>query len=246
VKSVKQVIQSFREYHTDSTVKFELKMKKEDVAYYKEHMEELEEYLKLHGKISYGNMTLYDSQGHLKKYESTDDILNEFYMVRLAYYGKRKQYMMKYLKRLLDICAAKVRFIEEIMNKSLDIMYKEDEVVEKMLEERNYPRFGNEKDDLEYGENNPDKSYDYLLHMQIRTFTKSKLDALRKDYQEKSAEYKELEEKSEVDMWKDDLAAFKVEYMKMMAEYEERYEEERNKKVAGTKSKVVKKRVTKK
>ncbi len=245
-KTVKQVIQSFREYHTDSTVKFELKMKKEDVAYYRDHMDELEEYLKLSGKISYTNMTLYDPQGHLKKYESTDDILKEFYMIRLAYYGKRKSYMLKYLKRLLDICASKVRFIEEIMNKTLDIMYKDDDVVEKLLEEKGYPRFGSEKDDLEYGAENPEKSYDYLLHMQIRTFTKSKLDALRKDHQEREAEHKDLESKSEIDLWKIDLNEFKVEYGKMMKEYEERYEEERNKKVVGTGSKVVRKRVVKK
>lgn len=239
----KQVIQSFKEYHTDSTVKFELKMKKEDVTYYKEHMDELYDYLKLSGKINYSNMTLYDSKGHLKKYDSTDDILKEFYIVRMGYYIKRKVYMLKYIKRQLDICASKVRFIEEIMNKSLDIMYKEDEVVYKMLEEGNYPKFGKEDDDLTLGENNPDKSYDYLLHMQIRTFTKSKLDGLRKDHEEKEATHKELEATSEVQMWKNDLSAFKVEYGKMMSEYEERYEEERNKKVLGTKSKVVKKRV---
>jgi DNA topoisomerase-2 len=245
-KSVKQVIQSFKEYHTDSTVRFELKMKKEDVSYYKEHMDELEEYLKLSGKINYSNMTLYDPQGHLKKYESTDDILKEFYMVRLTFYMKRKAYMLKYLKRLLDICAAKVRFIEEIMDKTLDIMYKDDAVVEKMLEERNYPRFGIEKEDLELGAENHDKSYDYLLHMQIRTFTKSKLDALRKDHQEKEGEHRALEEKSEITLWKDDLSEFKVEYEKMMAEYEERYQEEREKKVAGTAGKTVRKRVVKK
>ena len=221
-------------------------MKKEDVTYYKEHMDELYDYLKLSGKINYSNMTLYDSKGHLKKYDSTDDILKEFYMVRMGYYIKRKSYMLKYIKRQLDMCASKVRFIEEIMNKSLDIMYKEDEVVQQMLEERNYPKFGNEKDDLEQGENNPDKSYDYLLHMQIRTFTKNKLDTLRKDHEEKEATYKELEATTEVQMWKNDLSAFKVEYEKMMNEYEERYEEERNKKVVGTKSKVVKKRVLKK
>ncbi len=242
----KQVIQSFKEYHTDSTVKFELKMKKEDVAYYKEHNDELYDYLKLVGKINYSNMTLYDSQGHLKKYESTDDILKEFYLLRLGYYGKRKSYMLKYVKRQLDMCASKVRFIEEIMNKSLDIMYKDDDVVEKMLEERNYIKFGNEKEDLEYGTENSDKSYDYLLHMQIRTFTKNKLDTLRKEHLEKEGLYKELEATSEIQMWKNDLSEFKVEYEKMINMYEERYEEERNKKVVGTKSKVVKKRVVKK
>ncbi len=242
----KQVIQSFKEYHTDSTVKFELKMKKEDVTYYKEHMDELYDYLKLTGKINYSNMTLYDSKGHLKKYDSTDDILKEFYMVRYGYYIKRKAYMLKYIKRQLDMCASKVRFIEEIMDKTLDIMYKEDEVVEKMLEERNYPRFGKEEDDMSLGEANPEKSYDYLLHMQIRTFTKSKLDTLRKEHLEKEGSYKELEATSEIQMWKNDLNEFKEEYKKMMSEYEERYEEERNKKVVGTKSKVVKKRVVKK
>lgn len=242
----KQVIQSFKEYHTDSTVKFVINMKKEDIEYYKENMNELYDYLKLSGKISYSNMVLYDSQGNLKKYESTDDILKEFYMVRFGYYIKRKIYMLKNIKRELDICASKVRFIEEIMNKTLDIMYKEDKDVINLLCDRNYPQFGKEKDDMELGELNSDKSYDYLLDMSIKTFTKNKLDTLRKDHKENEALYKELEATSETEMWKNDLNEFKVEYEKMINDYKEKYEEERNKKVVGTKSKIVKKRVVKK
>jgi DNA topoisomerase-2 len=230
----KQVIQSFKEYHTDATVRFEIKMKKEDVEYYREHMEELEDYLKLTGRIQYTNMTLYDPKGHLKKYDSTDDVLKEFYMVRLTFYTKRRTYQMKLLRRLLNICEAKVRFIEEIISKTLDIMYKENDAVIALLEERGYPKFSTEERDMAADGPHDDQDYEYLLTMHIRSLTKTKLDQLRREYEEKLARFKELEAKDEIQLWKDDLGEFKAKYAEMMAEYEERYEAERKAVVAPT------------
>ena len=48
------------------------------------------EYFKLTGKISTSNMILFDFEGKIKKYDSPEAILEEFYPVRLAYYQKRK------------------------------------------------------------------------------------------------------------------------------------------------------------
>lgn len=230
----KQVIQSFKEYHTDATVRFEIKMKAEDVEYYRTHMEELEDYLKLTGRIQYTNMTMYDPKGHLKKYESTEDVLKEFYLVRLAFYTKRRTYQMKVLRRLLNICEAKVRFIEEIIAKTLDIMYKENDAVIALLEERGYPKFSTEDKDIAKDGPHEDQDYEYLLTMHIRSLTKTRLDQLRKEHEEKLARFKELEAKDEIQLWKDDLAEFKVKYAEMIAEYEERYEAERNAVVAPT------------
>ena len=230
----KQVIQSFKEYHTDATVRFEIKMKADDVEYYRTHMEELEDYLKLTGRIQYTNMTMYDPKGHLKKYESTEDVLKEFYLVRLAFYTKRRTYQMKVLRRLLNICEAKVRFIEEIIAKTLDIMYKENDAVIALLEERGYPKFSTEDKDLAHEGAHEDQDYEYLLTMHIRSLTKTRLDQLRKEHEEKLARFKELEAKDEIQLWKDDLAEFKVKYAEMIAEYEERYEAERNAVVAPT------------
>lgn len=50
----------------------------------------LEEYFKLSSKISTGNMICFDFEGKIKKYNSPEEILEDFYPIRLAYYQKRK------------------------------------------------------------------------------------------------------------------------------------------------------------
>jgi len=56
---------------------------------------------------------LFDANGVLRKYDSADDILRDFYTTRLTMYGKRQQY----LDGLLDAEARKLsnqaRFILE-------------------------------------------------------------------------------------------------------------------------------------
>ena len=50
----------------------------------------LVDYFKLTGKISTSNMICFDFDCKIKKYESPEEILEDFYPKRLAYYSKRK------------------------------------------------------------------------------------------------------------------------------------------------------------
>lgn len=48
------------------------------------------EYFKLTTKISTNNMICFDFENKIKKYSSAEEIVEEFYPLRLAYYQKRK------------------------------------------------------------------------------------------------------------------------------------------------------------
>ncbi len=45
--------------------------------------------------FSAGNMMLFDADGVIKKYEGPEDILKEFYHLRMAYYLRRKAALLK-------------------------------------------------------------------------------------------------------------------------------------------------------
>jgi DNA topoisomerase-2 len=47
-------------------------------------------FFKLTTKISTSNMMCFDAEGKIKKYDSPESIIAEFYTLRLAYYQKRK------------------------------------------------------------------------------------------------------------------------------------------------------------
>ena len=71
--------------------------------------------------------------------------------------------MLKSMQKELDIFQSKTRFIEEFISGETNILHKEDEEIEEMLLEKNYPKFGYEESEL--------VSYDYLLNMKIKSLT---------------------------------------------------------------------------
>jgi DNA topoisomerase II len=57
----------------------------------------LTEFFKLTSKINTSNMICFDFEGKIKKYNSPEEIIDEFYPKRLAYYQKRKASMLSTL-----------------------------------------------------------------------------------------------------------------------------------------------------
>ncbi len=237
----KYVITKIDNNSTDKKVDFTVQFKKGIV----EEMQQnniIEDVLDLvdSKNTGYTNMHMFNCRGIIAKYESTEDILKEFYIIRLAYYVKRKEYLLKVLRRELDIYEAKIKFITEFINNDIQIIQKEDEEIYAQLEERNYPKFGDEDE--------PNKmNYNYLLSMQIRTLTKKKIEELKRLHENKLAEFRDLESKSEKDIWKDDLFALREVYEKNLEIYYEKINSGKSaKKSEATKKKTVAKRTTKK
>jgi len=63
-------------------------MSEKEIA--KAETEGLEKFFKLNTQISTSNMIAFDLEGKIRKYKSAEEILEEFYTVRLEYYQKRK------------------------------------------------------------------------------------------------------------------------------------------------------------
>jgi DNA topoisomerase-2 len=198
-----------------------LKFKKEDLGELVSKGE-LEHILKLTDTsyTNYSNMHMYSSKEVITKYETPEEILNDFYLIRLAFYIKRKEYMLKSMKRELDIIKSKIRFIEEFINGDISILHKEDEEIYKMLEDREYPKFGKEDDNDENDES--EFNYEYLLNMKIKSLTKKKIEELKSLFDNKQALFNDLELKSEKDLWRDDLNNFIELYRKKLKEYNEK------------------------
>jgi len=58
----------------------------EEVGLYKKFM--------LQRNLSISNMHLFNAQGQIVKYDNPEQIMREFYDLRLGYYDKRKDYMV--------------------------------------------------------------------------------------------------------------------------------------------------------
>ena len=221
-KGNKQCLVDFINNSTEKIVRYTLKFKKEDLQNLKNN-NELENTFKLTEckYTNYSNMHLYNNKGIICKYDNIEEIMKEYYLIRLVYYTKRKEYMLKTMEKELNVYQVKIRFIEEFISGEINILHKDDEEIDAILMERNYPKFGQDEEVID-----GTSTYDYLLNMKIKSLTKKKIEELKKLYENKFAVYNDLLLKSEKDLWKDDLNKFLDIYKKKIKEYDERINEQ--------------------
>ena len=161
------------------------------------------------------NMNLYNSSGRITKYDTINEILNEYYILRLSFYTKRREYMLNKIKGELDIYESKIRFIEEFIAGTMKLINEDDDIINTYLDKNNYPTFSS-------GDKS-EANYDYLINMPIRSLTKRKIEELRKLHEKRTAEYNSLFKKTDKQLWLDDLDQFEKVYQDELKDYVKRY-----------------------
>ncbi|KAF8349867.1 DNA topoisomerase II [Amanita rubescens] len=217
-KEKEGVIKEYKEHHDNSNVHFVVTMGAKELE--KAEQQGLLEYFKLTGKINTSNMICFDFDGKIKKYDTPEEILEEFYPVRLAYYQKRKDHLAEEMQNILDKLNNQARFVQMIVDKELVVSNrkKADIVAElRKLKFRPFPKVTSAKvneneekadEDEEEEELGNDSDYDYLLGMAIWSLTKEKIEKLRQQANDKESELLKLLAKSPKDMWNEDLNQF--------------------------------------
>ncbi|VCX40920.1 unnamed protein product [Gulo gulo] len=222
------LITDYREYHTDTTVKFVVKMTEEKLA--EAERVGLHKVFKLQTSLTCNSMVLFDHVGCLKKYDTVLDILRDFFELRLKYYGLRKEWLLGMLGAESAKLNNQARFILEKIDGKIIIENKPKKELIKVLIQRGYDsdpvkawkeaqqKVPDEEENEESdNENEAEKSdsvrdsgptFNYLLDMPLWYLTKEKKDELCKLRNEKEQELETLKRKSPSDLWREDLAAF--------------------------------------
>lgn len=167
----------------------------------------LETKLKLTKSFTTNNMYLFSEDLILTKYQSPNDILLDFYDIRLDFYKKRKIYIVKCLERELLVLNAKIRFIDEYINGKLDINRKGKEYICSLLEKLEYPKISQDNHKQNDQDDNTDinHDYDYLLRMPLISLSSERIQTLKKEADSKQNDLNTLKIKTEKDLWKQDL-----------------------------------------
>ena len=110
-------------------------------------------------KIKLTNMHAFNSAGIIKKYDSPNQILNEFVCVRLELYGKRREYMLNALKEKLPYHENVVRFIRQQCEDTPvpDLRRKTSEECDSLLTQQKFTKISD--------------SFDYLMNLPIASLT---------------------------------------------------------------------------
>jgi DNA topoisomerase-2 len=112
------------------------------------------------------NMHLFNAEDKLKKYESIEEIIDDYYETRLTLYQSRKDYLIQALEHELILLSNKAKYITENLEGTIDLRKKKKEQVVHLLSEKGYTVMDGDED------------YNYLTKMPMDSVTEENVEKL--------------------------------------------------------------------
>lgn len=191
-----KIIKDYVDNSTDLNIKIE-------VIFFPETKwtnEVIEAKLKLSTNLSMNNMhTFIDKK--IIKWNSSEDMLNNWFQMRYEKYGERKQKQIGYLTSQLNKQLFIQAFIEFIIKGDLIINKKTKDQIIKQLENMEFDKY--------------EDSYDYLLNVPVYWFSKEKLESIKEDIANKKQNLKDYKNLDPGDIWINELEDLKKELKKI-------------------------------
>lgn len=153
----------------------------------------VEKLLKLYTTISSSNMHLFNYDDKLKKYENVESIIDDYYLKRLELYDIRKKYMINETEKELVLLSNKVKYIQEVLKGTIDLRRKSKEVIDDLLEAKQYDKLGKDKD------------YKYLVKMPMDSVSQENVERLLNEHQKKEKELEKIQSTTIQEMWLNEL-----------------------------------------
>jgi DNA topoisomerase-2 len=214
------VLKDFESHYTDKSVHFVLKLFP-GVRNGIESNFDTEFKLVANKNLNLNNIHLYNQDGAIQKYKDSTEIIKEWSKVRLLKYYERKKFLIKKMEAHYEMISAKVRFIKEIVENTLDVMNKKAKVLEDELKAKGYPMLSSKVEvdtGDEQGEERTERKeavkdtadYNYLTKMPISQLTFEKKAALEKEARELEMEIKALKEKPLHAIWNEELDKLEI------------------------------------
>ena len=165
----------------------------------------LEKTLKLYTTKSTANINAFDEKEKLTKYDSAEEIIDNFMKIRIEYYHKRKKHQLYKLNQEFVVLSNKARFISEILADIIDLRKKKKGDIIALLQWRKY--------DIIDGDN----TYKYLVHMPMDSVTEENSAKHIADSVNKRGEIDTLTKTDVTEIWVNELIHLRSEYNKSIA-----------------------------
>jgi DNA topoisomerase-2 len=169
----------------------------------------LEKVLKLYSTNSTTNMHLFDENDKLKKYDSVEQIIDNYFEVRLKLYQERKNYLVSELEKELVLLTNKARYVKENLDGTIDLRKKKKDVILQLLKDKRYAIL------------ETDEEYQYLVKMPMDSVSEENIERLYKERDSKQEILDNTKKQTVYQMWLLDLESLEKVYLK--------YKQERNK-----------------
>ena len=146
-------------------------------------------------------MVLFGENDVIQKFSSIQSIVERFFEKRMELYEIRKKTTLEQFSSELRILQNKRRFIEMVLVQEIVLTSMDESRLQTELKEK---RFETQED-----------SFDYLLRIPIRDFTKNKIISLEEKIKNVEENLSSLKKTKPSRLWLHDLDTFEKEYKKI-------------------------------
>jgi DNA topoisomerase-2 len=158
----------------------------------------IEKLLKLSTTVSTTNMHMFNSEFKLHKYTSVEEVIDDFYGIRLETYKKRKDYLIADMERKLVRLSNRARYIQETLTGNIDLRRKTAEQVTQLLSGMKFALI--------------DGEYKYLIKMPMDSVTQENVAQIMREKENTEQELTVLKNTSLEKMWLQELNVLDVHY----------------------------------
>ena len=213
-KKIVPFVKDVFENYTDTTVEFVITFSKGKLTDLESGKGDygcngVEKLLKLYSTSSTTNMNLFNSEDKLKKYESVNEIVDDYFDIRLEYYEDRKDNMIEALERDLLILSNKAKYIQAVLDGSIDLRKKKKQEIIDMLQDKDYDTIDN------------DAEFKYLVRMPMDSVSEENVDKLLNEHNAKQDELDRIKAITIQQMWLSELDILEHEYKEYQKEREQ-------------------------
>ncbi len=208
------VLSEMKEYHSTNNVCFFITLSSEELMS-KLEIEGFHFTFQLTTTLTTSNMVLYNSNGYIQRYTSPEEILKEFYSMRLLKYQERKKFILHQMENECKRLSNQVRFIHETNIDKIKIRNETKKDIEIQLTLAHYdlfPTIQKKDKDKEEDENDNMKSknldFNYLLSMKIWSITREKALKFQRKLELEMKKVETLKSTSIEQIWLHDLDVF--------------------------------------
>ena len=158
----------------------------------------IEKMLKLTTTVSSTNMYMFNSESKLHKYETVQEIIDDFFGVRIQLYKKRKDALIVEMRSTLEKLSMRSKYIQDTLSGNIDLRKKTAIEVTQLLESLNYMKI--------------EGDYKYLIKMPMDSVTQENVDKIMKEKTTMESELETLIQTSLEQLWLHELLVLEKEY----------------------------------
>ena len=142
---------------------------------------------------STSNMYLFDADEKLKKYETVEEIVKDYYGTRLKMYRQRISYIIDVLQKELALLSNKAKYITENLEGTIDLRRKKKKEIIDLLIAKGYDMIDN------------DVEFKYLVKMPMDSVSEENVEKIMKQKGDKESELSKYKKMKPTDLWRSEL-----------------------------------------